>query len=93
MSDLVVMPKKDWQNALNAARAKGGITRLIKSNQLAEVISEIAIKSEPTLQEKVATENGEVVADEGFDGLSKVVVNVSVGGEVEELPDAEGVKF
>lgn len=31
---------------------------------------------EPTLQEKVVTENGEVVPDEGFDGLSKVTVNV-----------------
>lgn len=31
---------------------------------------------DPTLQEKVATENGEVVPDEGFDGLSKVTVNV-----------------
>ena len=30
----------------------------------------------PTLQEKVATENGEVLPDEGYDGLSKVIVNV-----------------
>lgn len=31
---------------------------------------------EPTLQEKVVTENGEVVPDESYDGLSKVTVNV-----------------
>lgn len=34
------------------------------------------IKTKPNLQEKIATQNGEVVADEGFDGLSKVNVDV-----------------
>jgi N-acetylneuraminic acid mutarotase len=41
------------------------------------VVSEAV--GEPNLQEKTITENGEYVADEGYDGLSKVKVNVESG--------------
>ena len=46
----------------------------------------------PNLQEKEITENGEYVADEGYDGFSKVTVNVASSGgggliEVSELPE------
>ena len=34
------------------------------------------VQVQPNLQKKVVEENGEVIADEGYDGLIKVVVNV-----------------
>lgn len=42
------------------------------------------VYDDPLMQEKEATENGEVLPDEGFDGLSKVNVNVATGSEVVE---------
>lgn len=43
---------------------------------------------EPVLQEKTATENGEYVPDDGYDGLSKVVVNVVSSGSGSDMLQA-----
>ena len=41
---------------------------------------EVVVSVAPNLQSKTVTENGTVTPDQGYDGLSSVVVNVSGGG-------------
>ena len=41
--------------------------------------NEVVVAVQPNLQQKTATENGTVTPDQGYDGLSQVVVNVQGG--------------
>lgn len=51
------------------------------SDEFREIIENGSSVLPPVLQEKTITENGEFTPDEGYDGLSKVIVNVEGGGE------------
>ena len=54
-----------------------GITAHDKSGNIITGTYEVVIP-EVKLQEKEATENGEVTPDSGYDGLSKVIVDVGI---------------
>lgn len=80
--------------------AEGGSTEDLSTilAEQAELIDELKTllaskaTAEPNLQEKTATENGEVLPDEGYDGLSKVIVNVASSGGENKLAKVMGNK-
>lgn len=45
MSEVVVMPKSDWKNALDSVRSKAQITDSIKSGDLSGIIDSIGVKA------------------------------------------------
>lgn len=61
---------------------KGSLPQSHLVVDLSEMYNDTAVS---VLQEKIITENGEYTPDDGYDGLSKVVVNVP--GEVVEIYD------
>ncbi len=91
MSDYVVMPKNDWQNIVDATKSKSGTSDKLKSGEVAPKI--LNIKTEPTLQNKVITENGTYTADSGFDGLGEVTVEVESSGGSSDLHFSETELF
>lgn len=76
MSELLSIKKSTLEDIGNQVRAKTGKSDLISVMSLANEIKSIEINAQPILQEKTVTENGEYTADEGYDGLSKVIVDV-----------------
>lgn len=70
----VVCEREDVVAIASAVRNKAGISKSLTLGEIATGINEI--NTEPDLQNKIITENGEYSADYGYYGLNKVTVNV-----------------
>lgn len=80
------MPLNDFLTSIaDVIRDKKQSTDLIRAVDFPAEINSIEASAEPKLQEKSITENGTFTPDEGYDGFSKVSVNVESGGSGDKL--------
>lgn len=88
-SDYALIKKSTLTDAADAIRAQKGTSDMIDPADFGSEIRSIegGVPIEPVLQEKTVTENGEVIPDEGYYGLSKVTVNVPNTGETVPVPE------
>lgn len=86
MADIIELTRQKFSNIAEAIRKVTGGTDEYTVDEMPSVIEGLSVGggNSVTLQEKTVTENGEVVANEGYDGLSKVTVNVPVSNSVSD---------
>lgn len=74
--------------------AQTSVTKTANGTYDTTTNNEVVVDVAPNLQSKTATENGTVTPDQGYDGLSSVVVDVSGGGSnviVDTIPPTSDV--
>lgn len=85
-------PKSWYDSIAQQVQRLASVSSKLTTDEMLEKLSDVQGGGTPLLQKKNITKNGTYTADEGYDGLERVTVNVAEGGAMTDLVgNADGI--